>query len=156
MKAARGLSEAASHLGPSDRASYVSDEGEVTISGAFSISEDTIERLLTRETIPSQAEMILKVKNPDYLRLSMWELRHDEHPVAAKILDLEWLRRFQERQVDVRPGDSLRALVRTEVKYGFQSEVVAIHHSILAVREVIPLQREPQLPLLSPGDSGIA
>ena len=91
--------------------------------------------------------MLLLEKKPDYLGVSMWEFRNYEHPIDAKILDLEWLRRFQNREVDVRPGDSLRAFVKTEVKYGFQSEVVAVHHSVLEVREVIPQERDAQIDL---------
>lgn len=150
LKAASEVSQAVNQLDSRDTASFVSDEGEVPINPAFRISTEAVENLLTRETIPSEGEMILKVKKPDYLGYSMWEFRHDLHPVAAKISDLEWLRQFQARAFDVRPGDSLRAIVRTEVRYGYQSEVVAVHHDILRVIEIIPLERQPQLPLLPP------
>jgi 8-oxo-dGTP pyrophosphatase MutT (NUDIX family) len=101
LRAASDVSAAVHELSDSDRATYVSDEGEV--------------------------------KKPDYLGVSMWEFRHGEHPLAARIEDLDWLRRFQSRELDVRPGDSLKAGVRTDVRYGYQSEIVSVHHTILVV-----------------------
>ena len=93
--------------------------------------------------------MILKVKKPDYLGASMWELRHGEHNWSARIEDDEWLHRFQTRDVDVRPGDSLRALVRTDVRYGYHNEVVSEHRTILKVLETLPHERDGQISLLA-------
>ncbi len=73
-----------------------------------------VEELLTREVIPSQTVLILKVKKPDYLGTSKWEFVF-EHAIEAKILDVDWLVRFQNRREDVRPGDAIRAEVLTEV-----------------------------------------
>ena len=55
-------------------------------------------------TFPS-APMILAVKKPDYLGDSKWDLRHGKRPISARIEDGAWLRRFQSREVDVRPGN---------------------------------------------------
>lgn len=150
LKAASDLAAAVGHLSDTDRASFLSDDGEIPISPNFAITVEAVEMLLTRETIPSDAEMILKVKKPDYLGTSMWEFRHDQHPIAAKILDIAWLRRFQSREEHVRPGDSIRARVHTEVKYGYNSEVVAVHHEVIEVLAVIPYDRDMQIPLLPP------
>ena len=151
IRAASDVGAALGELSSADRASYISEEGEVAIRGASGATRDRIEFLLTREVVSSTVEMLLKVKKPDYLGVSMWELRHGEHPVAARIEDLDWLRRFQARELDVRPGDSLRALVRTEVRYGYQSEVVAVHHTILDVRGTVRDNAGGQLLLSPPG-----
>jgi len=68
----------------------------------------------------------------------MWEFRFQERPMEAKILDVEWLRKFQQRTADVRPGDALRARVKSKVSYGYDGEVVSVKHSITHVIEVIP------------------
>lgn len=149
LRAASDVASALNELTSTDRASYISDEGEVSIRGASGATRERIESLLTREVVASTVEMLLKVKKPDYLGVSMWEFRHGEHPVAARIEDADWLRRFQARELDVRPGDSLRALVRTEVRYGYQSEVVAVHHTILEVRGTVRDESPSQL-FLSP------
>ncbi len=59
------------------------------------IAPETIEDLITSESIQSLSEMILKVKKPDFLGTSQWEFRHDNRTIIAKILDDDWLKRFQ-------------------------------------------------------------
>ena len=119
----------------------------MTINAKFKLVPESIEDLLTQEILTSTSEMILKVKKPDYLGESMWEFRHGTRPFEAKILDSEWLKEFQNRKYDVRPGDSLRTIVKTEVQYGYDNEVVAVHNLIEKVKEVIPLNTTKQLKL---------
>jgi hypothetical protein len=59
----------------------------------------------------------------------------------------EWLEKFQARQIPIRPGDSVRALVETRVHYDQFGEVVASHYSVLEVHEVIPLPAWGQIGL---------
>ncbi len=105
--------------------------------------------ILTRETLTSTTKMILKVKRPDYLGQSQWDFRHGKRAIAAKITDAVWLNKFQSRLVDVRPGDSLRVDMTTEVKYGHNNEVVGTSYNISHVEEVLPGTTEDQLSLLS-------
>jgi hypothetical protein len=81
--------------------------------------------------------MILAVKKPDYLGDSRWDLRHGKRPISAKIEDVEWLRRFQNRQVDVRPGDALRCEVKIEHLYGHDNELLTERYTIVRVNEVL-------------------
>ena len=139
------ISDPLSGLQSGDTAVYITaDEQEAPFNISFSFSPETIQDLLTKETITSTAIMILKVKRPDYLGEAMWEFRHEGHPFPAKILDVDWLIRFQERREEVRPGDALRAEVELRVHYGFDGEVVNIHRSILKVLEVIQLEPPQQ------------
>jgi hypothetical protein len=92
--------------------------------------------------------LILKVKKPDYLGESMWDMKHENRTIKAKITDEGWLMDFQRREVDVRPGDALRAKVRMETKYGYDGEVVGIYYTIIEVVEVIGSSSDaPRLPL---------
>ena len=83
------------------------------------------------------AEMILPVKKPDYLGNSMWGLRHGKRNIEAKILDEAWLRRFQNREEDVRPGDALQCLVATELLYGHDNELIAERYTVETVLKVL-------------------
>jgi len=135
-------------LNENDKAIYIAPPiGEIQINSVFNIVPDTIEQLLTRETIISKSQMILAVKRPDYLGQSQWDFRHGTHPISAKILDSDWLHNFQIRQVDVRPGDSLRVELETTIKYGFDNEPVSTQYNILTVMEVLPAQPEIQYAL---------
>ena len=107
------------------------------------MSAEAVEDLLTKETISTPQVMILKVRKPDYLGESMWEFRFQNRNLPAKILDTQWLKRFQQRQVDVRPGDAIRADVLVDVKYGFEGDVISIHHSIVKIHEIITVDTMP-------------
>lgn len=143
------ITNALSYLHDQDRAMYITSETSTQMNAKFRYIPENIEQLLTQEIIKTRAEMILKVKKPDYLSEAQWEFRHETRIITAKIVDAEWLRQFQERQHDVRPGDSLRAIVEISVKYGYDNEVVSTHHDIITVKEIIRIPPPDQLPLLS-------
>ena len=79
----------------------------------------------------------------------MWDLRYGKRPLSAKIEHEEWLREFQNRQVDVRPGDALKCKVRIETMYGHDNELINERHYIEQVQEVMENQfGQGTLPLL--------
>jgi len=143
------LSEATSALQATDSAKYISAQDEAAFNLSFHVSPESVEDLLTKETIDSPPQvMILKVRRPDYLGESMWEFRFQNRTITAKIQDQEWLGRFQNRQVDVRPGDAIRAEVSIQVKYGYDGEAVGVKYFIFRVIGVIasePLDASPGL-----------
>ena len=87
-------------------------------------------------TFPA-AQMILAVKKPDYLGDSKWDLRHGRRSITTKIEDTAWLRRFQSRSVDVRPGDALRCEVRIDHLYGYDNELLSERYTVIRVLEVL-------------------
>lgn len=131
------LIEPSSYLDAGDKVSFQSEEGDSTFNAEFNFSPEYIEDLFVKEIIDSNSTMILKVKRPDYLGTSMWEFKHEKKNVQAKILDVYWLKQFQNRQIDIRPGDSIRATVKTSVKYGYDYDVVSIVYEIQKVIAVI-------------------
>lgn len=147
------MSDALEYLRPGDRASFGSNEGDANFNLAFHIVPETLDALLTERTITNRAELLLKVKKPDYLGDSRWELRHGSRTVPAKIEDVDWLRRFQSREVNVRPGDALWAKVRVEVGYGHDGELVGEHFFIEEVLQISEPGAGENLSLL-PGDPG--
>ena len=92
----------------------------------------------------SKSVMILKVKKPDFLGESMWEFKYENRTIEAKFSDVAWLQKFRERAVILRPGDAIKALVETEVKYSFEGDVMFTTHKILAVHEIISVEGFPQ------------
>jgi hypothetical protein len=146
------ISKSLTYLNDNDRAVYRTPEKEVEMNKAFNIVPETIQQLLTREVLTSKQEMILKVKKPDYLGDSRWDLRHENKIISVKVKDYEWLDQFQSRQIDVRPGDSLRADVEIKVMYGYDYEVVDSQYDIIRVKEVLRDTTMEQIPLSSPKD----
>lgn len=134
----RKISSATKNLVGEDKVEYITKDGKVTFNKEFKYDSDFIESLLTREIISNKTEMVLKVKKPDYLGESMWEFKHGDHPLQAKIVHVDWLAKFQSRSFDLRPGDSIRAIVEIQVSYGFKNEVISTHHLVVEVKEIIP------------------
>lgn len=107
LDAAHDFAAAKNQLVPGDKAAYIprdSEPLEINLSVRWNIED--IEAMAVRETVKFPiATMILAVNKPDYLGDSNWGLRRGKREISAKIEDVEWLKRFQMRQVDVRPGD---------------------------------------------------
>lgn len=125
-------------LVPGDRATMLTRDGDIEFNLSVSLPIEDIEALAVATTITNPpAEMILPVKKPDYLGDSKWELRHGRRNISAKIEHQDWLRQFQNRQVDVRPGDALRCTVQIENLYGFDNELLTERYTVLEVLEVL-------------------
>jgi len=89
--------------------------------------------------------MILKVKKPDYLGESKWDFRHGGRSFPAKIIHKVWLESFQNREIDIRPGDSIRTMVEMTDKYDFDGELIGTDYNILQVIEVIQINSPKQM-----------
>ena len=131
------ISDAITKMEENENLIYIYENKEILISRAFSFNKDNIEDLLTSETISSISEMILKIKKPDYLGDSKWDFRHGKESIYANILDKEWIEKFRNREIVLKPGDSIRAKVKIDVKYDYDREVSSTNYNILQVIEVI-------------------
>ena len=58
-----------------DQAIFISNSKSLLIAPKFNISQESIETLLTDQSLIREQEMVLKVKKPDFLGQSMWEDR---------------------------------------------------------------------------------
>jgi hypothetical protein len=142
------MSSSLSHLLINDSASFIlTDGGQVNFNTEFKLLPESIDELLTKERITCESEMILKVKKPDYLGESKWDFRHGGRSFPAKISHSKWLEEFQNREKDVRPGDSIRAKVEVVNKYDYDGELVGTDYTILDVMEVIPGPKPNQVEL---------
>jgi hypothetical protein len=139
LEAARDFEAVKNQLAPGDKAFYLPRDGdplELNLSVRWDLED--IEAMAVKETVTfPAAPMILAVRKPDYLGDSKWDLRHGKRAISAKIEDAAWLRRFQSREVDVRPGDALRCEVRIEHLYGHDNELLSERYTIGRVIEVL-------------------
>lgn len=126
-------------LGPGDAASLISADGtryEMDLNVRW--DAETLEDLAVKHTFDSPPlTMILAVKKPDYLGASRWSFRHGKRTIEAKIEDEVWLRSFQGREIDVRPGDALECTVMMESLYGHDNELLTERYRVLEVRGVL-------------------
>lgn len=146
------INNALAPLNDDDAAKFVSIEGEANFNLTLHIAPETVSDLITAETIESVSTMILKVKKPDFLGTSQWEFRWDNRTLSATILDTVWLGQYQDGQLMLNPGDAVRADVLTQVRYGYDREVVSTHYALIKVLDVINRDNPQQTRLFSKKD----
>ena len=142
------IRNALQNLEADDYARYESEEGVSKFNKQMEISAEIIRDVMTREKLISESEKILKVKKPDYLGFSMWLFKYQGRSIDVKILDDEWLKAFHLKKVSVLPGDSIRALVKEEVLYGYNNEVIHTNYEALKVVDILPAPIQAQRKLL--------
>ena len=132
------ISYALDPLQRGDRAAFETRSGDrVEFSLTVKVAPESLNDLLVQEAVSNNEELILFVKKPDFLGDSQWEFKH-ESTLEAKVLDLDWLARFRRNEISLQPGSAIRALVRVEVAYGYDHEVVHRKYQLIKVLEVIP------------------
>lgn len=132
------ISKASTNLLVEDQVIFLSEVGQQRINTSFRIDQGEVEDLITAEEKITDTEAILMVKKPDYLGQSMWDVRERDHTIRAKVADEQFLEAFQNRKVDVRPGDALRADLRTSLRLTKEGEVVGTRYTILRVIDIFP------------------
>lgn len=142
------VSVAVAELRPEDSATLISAIDVTPVEKRIRITSEDVAQLLTEETTSATSPMTLLVKKPDYLGISKWEFKHGDHPLEARIADLDWLARFQSGQIELKPGDALQAIVKSEVARGFEGNIVETRHEVLKVLGVIPSAAGNQEPLV--------
>ena len=147
------MSNSLAPLATSDHVSLVTAERAIEMNKSFTVSPEFVDAVLAQEELVSTASLILKVKKPDYLGHSAWQFRHGGHVFAASVLDETWLESFQNREVTVSPGDSIRAEVRTRATYDSEHELIATRYEVLRVRETISAPYAIQTDLLGDDDA---
>ena len=138
LSSTQDVAKALNKLGETDTAQFISEQGSADFNLGMSWETLDLADLAVKETISMPAApMILAVRRPDYLGDTQWEFRHGKRTIRARVTDEKWLREFQARNVDVRPGDALRCRVSQEVKYGYDNELISETFVIETVEDVL-------------------
>lgn len=145
----QAISKGVRELRETDDAIVRSSIDKTPINKSFRLDDVEIARLLIKDTILANDELVLPVKKPDYLGRSMWEFRLGDHNIEARISDDTWLERFQRGDIPLAPGDAIRAVVRTEISRDYEGDVVDIHRTVLEVRGVVRGPHAEQQRLIS-------
>ena len=136
--AIRNFQEVKEYFIEGDKAQIITPDGNIEMNLTTRLDLESIEALAIKEIMKFPvAPMILAVKKPDYLGDSKWEFRHGKRNISAKVEDEKWLREFQSRKIDVRPGDSLKCQVEIENLYGHDNELISENFTIKKITEVL-------------------
>ena len=91
----------------------------------------------TGKTLVNEVTQILKVKKPDYIADSAWELKFGNVFKNIKIEDAEWIAGFLRKDIKVYPGDSIECTIKTVDEYDNFGSLISSKVSITKVRNVI-------------------
>ena len=147
IKSADNLIKARGELSDEDTFEYVSEYGTAHFKSNITWSPERIKELFIQRIEKKEISMLLLVRKPDYLGETKWEFRFKKNTIIGKILDEEWLHQFQTRVIDVRPGDSLKCLVKQEISYDGRNEIIDEKYEIIKVEEIIKANKSSQNPL---------
>ena len=92
-------------------------------------------------------KMILMIKKPDYLGFSKWDFKSESKSFQAKILDGRWLKKFQNREIVIKPHDSIEANVKVIFKYSYERILTETIYEVVEVIRVVP-NSDPQISLI--------
>lgn len=124
-------------LNSNDSLYFSSLEGGSKISNGIEISETIVNEVLTREVVEQRNRVILKVKKPDYLGKSKWLMKYQGHNIDVTISDLDWLDKFQHKEIALLPGDSVRGQLLEIISYGYDMEVISVHYYLESIEQII-------------------
>lgn len=137
LKDIKKIKDATDPLNEGDHATFSSFAGISSFNKNLIVSDELINKIIAKERYENKSEKIIKVKRPDYLGNSKWTFKYGENTIEVKIRHYEWLREFQDGNVVLKPGDSLRVNFYEEIVYGYENEVVHTEYEILNVLEVV-------------------
>lgn len=132
------MQESLKYLEKTDSAKLISDKVESTFNKELTVSDVVIKDMITREVITTDSLRILKVKKVDFLGNSKWSFKYEGHSIDAKITDDEWLKSYQNRVVELHPGDSIKVVLVEETSYGYNNDVVHVDYTINEIKEILP------------------
>jgi len=139
------LTDTMKQLDKEDKVLYISGNGSAVINRNFDLKISQIEELIKSDTEEVKSEITIQIKKPDYLGHSKWEFYYDKQVIFAKIKDLEWLGKYQDGKIDIRPKDALKVSLNANVSRDEYGQVFHTHFEVTKVREVIRAKEFEQL-----------
>lgn len=141
------LTKALAALQPQDRLEYRAAEGKARFNPRF-ITDNLSALAGAGLESSTQYRTRLRIKKPDFLGESRWEFRiHENHTIAAKITDDDWLMRFHAGEIMIKCGDLLEADLVTEYVHIPNYSTAQVHYTVPRVWAVVSPRLPPATPL---------
>ncbi|WP_260706785.1 hypothetical protein [Edaphobacter flagellatus] len=133
------ISVALQPLAPGDQVFFSApSRPAVEFNKRLSVSQASVDALLT-ERLPSEpSEAVLLVKKPVFMGDSRWEFLYQGKAIEAKMLDAQWVEQYRKHRVDVPPGSSLLVTLKIEASYNAEEKAAMPKYFVLKVHRVVP------------------
>ena len=134
----KSIKDATTNLTENEKV-YLTEKNGNTIELPKKLNIQVTEKDITsnERTIKNETEQILKIKKPDYMADSAWELKFGKTFKNIKIEDSKWINQFLNKEIKLFPGDSIRCRVLTIDEYDSFGTLVNSKVSIIEVLEII-------------------
>lgn len=145
MDAMDGVMKARSSL-PGQRVTVQSELGDVVIPEA-DVTTMPGALLGPQQTLTNRGTEYFKIKSPDMLGSSQWQVIRNGRSTRVDMLHQRWLDDYHARKHSILPGDSLKCSYEETITYDALGNELERKVSIIEVIEVIsPPQQIPLLP----------
>lgn len=108
-------------------------------------AEYTIETIKTDRVYRSEGRRLFKIKTPDFLGNSMWEVLMDGKRESVRITHEDWVNSFHDRAFTIIPHDSLDADFIQEITYNEKGEILTKVTELTYIHNVVPPVKNGEL-----------
>jgi len=92
--------------------------------------------------ITNSGTELFKIRSPDMLGRAMWRIVRDGRNVQVRMLHRGWLERYQRREINILPGDTLKCRFEEAVSYDAGGNETKRMLAVIEVLEVISPPRQ--------------
>lgn len=135
-------------LSDSDSVEYLCGEDSIDVKKMNVISMDEYDAQSLDTIYEGEHEETLKIRKPDFIGNTSWGFMRKGKNVAIKVVDGEWLHKFRDGDVTLRPGDMMRVRIKEGVRKNRRSGAIESTEIIKTVHEVYRnIQKKIVLPI---------
>jgi hypothetical protein len=124
---------------------YKSRVGNAILKAGIKINKGKILSELGEKVEVNDTTEIIKPKKIDLLGASKWDCIMDGKTREMKVEDINWLKKYHAREIDIQSGDSLRVKLKTTYSYNVNSSKTKITYDIIEILDVIKPDGTTQL-----------
>ena len=123
---------------PLDNKVYFSLENEsVDLTGGMELNDEIVKSLTTDSEIKEKQIVTLMIKKVDLLGESKWQFKYNYAPnktklINAKIMDQKWLKKWKDKEISLKRGDSL--IVEVVFEQGFNKSLNKITDNMIITK----------------------
>lgn len=128
-----------SKLKDGERFQYQSQYGSAQIDNTISINKAKMLWEIGDRTFSNDTLAILKIKKIDMLSNDpIWNFKHNNKSLLAKIIDTEWLDKYHNRELNLLPEDALKVTMRTTYINNKDGKIIKPSYEVVKVIGVVP------------------
>jgi hypothetical protein len=134
----KNFSESIQLFTENEELEYLKDDTIIKMPRKIEVNVQKIETEFKKNSLISQRELILKIKDLHFLGNAKWGFKHGNRNIEAKIEDQKWNNDFYNSKIIIlHPGDSLDVVVELYEEYDKYGKLIKEEYSIVNVKGII-------------------